>query len=275
MTHRLALRRLVLGAVTLAAAAAAVWQHARLQATHPLLPYATGWLLFALMLGLTAYNARKKLPFLPLFSSRLWLQLHVYAGLFTAVVYGLHAGCRVPAGWFEGILAALFALVTVSGLVGWWLSRQVPRRLTTVGGEVLYERIPIIRRQLRLQAEAAALQAIPEHGATTLADFYNRDLSAYFAGPQPFWRSIFSTRRRLNLLLGSLAETRRYLTASENANADRLADLIRQKDALDFQRSSQLALKAWLFVHIPLTYALLLYSVVHVVLVYAFSGGAR
>ncbi len=275
MIHRLALRRLLLGCATLAAAVAVVWVHGNLSATHPLLPYASGWVLFALMLGLTAYNARKKLPFLPLFSSRLWLQIHVYAGLVTAVVYGLHAGWRVPAGWFEGILAALFTLVTASGLVGWWLSRQIPRRLTTVGGEVPYERIPLIRHELQREAEAVALKAIPEQGATTLADFYNRDLSGYFAATQPFWRSIFSTRRRLNALLGSLAETRRYLTAAENANADRLADLIRQKDALDFQRSSQLALKAWLFVHIPLTYALLLYSVVHVVLVYAFSGGAR
>lgn len=275
MIHRLALRRALLGAAALAASAVAVWQHAVLRGAHPLLPYASGWVLLALMLGLTAYNARKKLPFLPLFSSRLWLQVHVYAGLVTAVVYGLHAGWRVPAGWFEGILAALFALVTVSGLVGWWLSRQIPQRLTTVGGEVLYERIPLIRHQLRQEAEGIALRAIPEQGATTLADFYNRDLSAYFAAAQPFWRSIFSTRRRLNALLGSLAETRRYLTAAENTNADRLAELIRQKDALDFQRSSQLALKAWLFVHIPLTYALLLYSFVHVVLVYAFSGGAR
>jgi len=34
-------------------------------------------------------------------------------------------------------------------------------------------------------------------------------------------------------------------------------------------------LKGWLFVHIPLTYSLLLASVAHIVVVYAFSGGAR
>jgi len=34
-------------------------------------------------------------------------------------------------------------------------------------------------------------------------------------------------------------------------------------------------LKTWLFVHIPLTYSLLLFSLAHIVVVFAFSGGAR
>jgi hypothetical protein len=34
-------------------------------------------------------------------------------------------------------------------------------------------------------------------------------------------------------------------------------------------------LKLWLFVHIPLTYSLLLWTLAHIVLVFAYSGGAR
>jgi hypothetical protein len=34
-------------------------------------------------------------------------------------------------------------------------------------------------------------------------------------------------------------------------------------------------MKGWLFVHIPLTYGLLVFSVAHVVIIYSFSGGAR
>ena len=40
----------------------------------------TGWLLLALVLGLTFFNARKKLPFLPLLSASTWLQAHIYLG---------------------------------------------------------------------------------------------------------------------------------------------------------------------------------------------------
>ena len=39
-------------------------------------------------------------------------------------------------------------------------------------------------------------------------------------------------------------------------------------------RSLQLALKVWLFVHLPFTYALLIFSIAHLIVVFAFSGGA-
>ena len=259
----------------LAASVAAVWKHEQLRQVYPRMVYLTGWILFGLILALTAYNVRKKLAFLPLFTSRTWFQIHVYTGLFTGLACGLHLRWRLPTGGFEGVLAGLFIGVTLSGIVGWWLSNLLPKRLTTAGGEVLYERIPLIRHELRRRAEALALRAIPEAKATTLADFYARDLSGYFSAPHNFWANVFGSRRSLNFLLGSLAETKRYFTAVEQANADQLAELTREKDALDSQRTAQLILKGWLFFHIPLTYGLIVFSAVHVVLVYAFSGGAR
>ena len=275
MSRHLALRRSFFIGLLLAASAAAIWKYEQLRPVYPRLVYLTGWILFALILVLTAYNVRKKLAFLPLFSSRTWFQVHVYTGLLTGLAFGLHLRGRWPTGWFEGVLAGLFVGVTLSGIAGWWLSNVLPKRLTTAGGEVLYERIPVIRRELRLKAEALALQAIPEAKATTLADVYARELSGYFSAPYNFWANVFGSRRLRNFLLSSLAEAKRYYTAVEQANADQLAELIREKDAIDFQRTAQLILKGWLFVHIPLTYGLIVFSAVHVVLVYAFSGGAR
>ena len=46
-----------------------------------------------------------------------------------------------------------------------------------------------------------------------------------------------------------------------------------KKDELDFHYSLNLALKAWLLVHVPLTYGLLILAVLHMVTAYAFSGG--
>ncbi|MDB6126179.1 MAG: hypothetical protein JWM35_75 [Verrucomicrobia bacterium] len=275
MIQRLGFRSLLLTGLLVAASAATIWKYQAMRLGYPYMDYLTGWVLFALILLLTLYNSRKKLPFLPLLSSRVWLQAHIYVGLFTAVVFFLHLNWRTPSGWFEGILAWLFIGVTLSGIFGLWLSRMMPKRMTTAGGEVLFERIPIIRRDLRLQAEGLALKSIPDAQATTLADFYARELAGYFAGPQGYWISLTGSRRRLNALLGNLSETKRYLTAPEKVSAEKLAGLLRQKDAVDFQRAAQLTLKGWLFVHIPLTYGLLVFSVVHLMLVHAFSGGAR
>jgi len=255
--------------------AGAVMAHAHYSARVPRLAYLSGWALFGLMLLLTAYNARKKLPFLPLLSSRAWLEFHVYAGLFTAVLFGLHIRGRVPTGLFEMSLAMLFVLVTASGIVGLFLTRVLPARLTTAGGEVPFERIPAIRSSLKAQAETLALQSAPESRSTILADFYLRRLKEFFDGPRNFWPHVFEVRRPLNRLLREVGDLNRYLTEKDRAALGQLETLVRQKNGLDYHRALQLVLKGWLFVHIPLTYSLLLVTAVHIVLVFAFAGGAR
>ena len=271
----LSLRPFLFSGMLLAASAITVAVHEAARPSHPHLVYLTGWALLALMLVLTAYNARKKLPFLPLLSSRAWFQIHVYLGLFTGLAFLLHLQWHVPSGGFEILLALMFTGVTLSGVFGWWLSHTMPKRLTTAGGEVPYDRIPIVRRTLREQAEALVLGAIPAAKSTTLADFYTARLAAFFSGPANFRSHAFGSRRPLTTLLDDFAEVSRFLGPAEKETAAHLADLVRQKDAVDFHRTGQLLLKGWLFVHIPLTYGLLVFSFVHVVLVYAFSGGAR
>ena len=174
--------------------------------------------------------------------------------------------------------ATLFKRRTVellSGILGWWISRAIPARMTAVGGEVPFEEIPVARLALRKKAEALVVQAIPTAKASTLAEFYAGRLADFFAGPANFQAHLFGSRRPLNRLLGQMAEVNRFLGAEEKKGLDQLTLLVRQKDALDFHRASQIVLKGWLFVHIPLTYGLLVFSVAHIVVVYAFSGGRR
>ena len=66
-----------------------------------------------------------------------------------------------------------------------------------------------------------------------------------------------------------------YDPAVQRAVLEKLAQLVRRKDGLDYHHALQTALKLWLFAHVPLTYSLIIFSLLHIVLVYAFSGGAR
>lgn len=275
MIAPLKLRRATLSLLTVAASIVLAFYYARLEAALPHLVFLTGWLLLALCLFLTAYNARKKLPFLPLGSSRLWLQFHAYAGLFAGVLFLFHLRMEVPSGPFNLALAGFFVAVTLTGILGWWLSRAIPKRLATVGGEVPFERIPAVRRDLRLQAEQIALAAIPEAKASTLADFYARELAPAFSTGPSFFPHLVASRDALNDRLAALSEVGRYLGPTEKTRAESLAELIRARHVLDFHHANQLLLKSWLFTHVPLTYGLLLFTAVHVVLVLAFSGGAR
>ncbi|MDB6122383.1 MAG: hypothetical protein JWQ71_1376 [Pedosphaera sp.] len=241
----------------------------------PRLSYLSGSLLFFVMIVLALYNGRKKLPFLPLGTSEGWLQFHIYAGFFTVILFLVHIRFRMPTGWFEAVLAWLYLLVTVSGIVGLFVSRSIPKRLTTRGGEVIFERIPAIRRGLQEKAETLALKSVPEVHSTTIADFYTRNLRDFFDGPRNLPWHLMEVRRPLNLLLNKISDLNRYLNKREREILSEISHLVRQKDGLDYHQSLQLLLKGWLFIHIPLTYSLLIFSLVHIVLVYAFSGGAH
>jgi hypothetical protein len=66
----------------------------------------------------------------------------------------------------------------------------------------------------------------------------------------------------------------RYLNDQEMIQAEKLRALVERKNRLDYAHALQSVLKAWLFVHIPATYGLILLTLLHLLLVYSF-GGAR
>ena len=51
-----------------------------------------------------------------------------------------------------------------------------------------------------------------------------------------------------------------------------LDSLIKLKFDLDYRYALQSVLRLWLFIHIPLTYGLILFTLVHIILVTAFSA---
>jgi hypothetical protein len=252
-----------------------IWLQYAYAGKMPHLSYLTGWALLAVILLLTLYNGRKKLSFLPLLTSEEWLQFHIYAGLLTGVLFAVHISYHIPSGWFQGILAWLYLLVMASGFFGLFISRAIPKRLTTRGGEVLFERIPAVRNQLAEQAEKLALLSVSESKSSTIADFYLRELKDFFNGPQNFSTHLSENAGPVNHLLTKISDANRYLNDQERITLGKIAALVKQKDGLDYHYAHQLLLKIWLFTHIPLTYCLLLFTLVHIVLVFAFSGGVR
>lgn len=232
----------------------------------------TGWALFFLMFLLAVYGAKKKLPFLPLGKSASWLQLHLYAGALSIVIYGAHAGVRVPRGALEQLLALLYVVVAGSGLVGIVVSRAFPPRLRMAGEPVLYERIPRLLRELREQAEARVLAAVSESGAATVADVYASRLAPYFAQPRNQLAHLFGARTVLREVLDEVDDAFRYADAAEKKVLEDLKELVRAKNVLDANHALQWGMRAWLFVHVPATGALLMTAIVHVALVYGFRG---
>ncbi len=235
--------------------------------------FATGYLMLSAVLFLALYNVRKKLPFLPLGNSAVWLQWHLYVGFGSLGLFALHAGIRWPTGVLNTALAGVYLATAASGLIGLYLTRTIPAQLARIGEEVIYERIPALHLQVRRQAADAVLDSVTASGATTLADFYVARLYDFFhrsRGTRYFIRPTTTVRRSL---MHELEAVRRYLSDHEQAAAERLFALVRRKDDLDFHEARQRLLKTWLFVHIGLTYGLVALALLHGLLALAFRGG--
>lgn len=240
--------------------------------SYPRNAYLSGWLLFALMLILTFYNLRKRVPFLRLGSSNFWLRLHICIGIFSGALYFVHVGWSWPMGMFEQLLGACYAAVFLSGLLGWWMSRAFPGRLTVAGYETPYERIPHVRANLRREAEALVLTGVDGQTSPIIAEFYSGKLGMFFTKPCNLWAHVRRCRSPQAAHAARFDEIERYVKKGEREMLDKLRDLVAQKHMLDYQYSLQLALRLWLFVHIPLSYSLLIFSVLHIILVYSFSA---
>jgi hypothetical protein len=234
--------------------------------------FLTGWLLFIVVIFLALYNGRKKLPFLPLGSSALWLNLHLYGGWLAFFLFALHLYPRGAQSLFGMILAGLFLLVALSGVVGIVLSRNFAGRLTTRGGEVIYERIPILRKEIREKAEELAIRSIHEADTQTIGQFYTQRLQPFLSGPKHFFRHLVESGAPWAKLQADMKGLERYLNDTEMEILNQLKELLRAKDDLDYHFALQSVLKYWLFVHIPVTFALLLFTFVHIALVQFFFG---
>ncbi len=241
---------------------------------YPRHAYLSGWVLFVLMLILTFYNLRKRVPFLCLGSSNFWLRLHIGLGIFSGMLFFVHMGWSWPTGTFGQLLAICYLVVFLSGLLGWWMSRAFPQKLTVAGYETPYERIPHVRAKLRSEAEALVLTGVDGQTSPIIAEFYSDKLGMFFARSCNLSAHVLSSRAPQAAHAARFDEVERYVKKGEREMLDKLRDLVAQKHMLDYQYSLQRALRIWLFVHIPLSYSLLVFSVLHIILVYSFSGSA-
>src|SRR3954470_14331217 len=208
-------RRWTLSLATLAVAATLffAWEIGRI-ALRPT-PIYSGALLLVLILGLTFFNARKKLPFLPLLTAHTWLQAHIYFGWLTVIVFLLHTGGRIPDGRLEVLLSLSFIGVAASGAFGLWISRRLPSRMVRSGESLVFERIPALRHQLHAEVKELVHRAELETQSTTLADFYVRELSRYFENRPGILAPLLGDDVIHHGVSRELAVLRRYLDKRE------------------------------------------------------------
>jgi hypothetical protein len=248
--------------------AAYVFQDAR-PSGGTALGYGLGTLGAVLIVWLALLGIRKRAITAGHYSLKAWVSAHVYLGLSLIVIATLHTGFHF--GWNVHTLAyGLMLLVIASGAVGVWFYVTLPKSLSDNRGETT-------RKQML--AQLASLDEEIHEAAQPLlridADIVRLSLEKTDIGGG-FWRRLFgyygdcANRQAIKQLGPALRDA----TGREATALRKVEVLMRRKaDALALARRQihiTALLEAWLFVHVPATFALLAALTAHIVSVFLY-----
>jgi hypothetical protein len=242
--------------------------------------YLDGWVLAGGMgLQLFFHIAIKTARLSPKSAVR-WRKIHIYVGYLLIVAFISHSDFSLPDTAFEWALWAGFVLVTLSGIFGTYLAWAL-RAKHAIDERISYDSIPIRRAELArdvyavakidLPAAAIALPA-PPHDAWIM-DLYTNHLRDFFRGQRNFAAHLIGSRRPLKRLTDEIDDLSPYVDKPSQKKLAAIKGLVVEKDWLDFAYVYLGLTRGWLFVHVPVTYTLIVLAVLHVVVVYAFSSG--
>lgn len=244
--------------------------------------YLDGWVL-ACGMGLQLYFhiAIKRGTLSPKSAMR-WRKMHIFLGYLLIAAFISHSDFSLPDTGFEWALWTGFVLVTLSGIFGAYLAWSLKTKGHVDEG-VTYDRIPTLRAELARDVQAAVAETDPAAAAIALPglphnawiiDLYTTHLWDFFKGPRNFTAHLIGSQRPLKRLTDEIDNLSRYVDQQSQEKLAAIKLLVIEKDRLDFARVYLSLTKSWLFVHVPVTYALVVLTVLHVLVVYAFSSGA-
>ena len=253
---------------------------------------ASACMLFAGLLG-----ARKKVPLWRVGRAQAWMRGHLWLGFISFPLILFHSGFHFGVGLTKALMW-LFVVVLASGLVGAVLQHFMPRLTTQrVALETIYEQIGSVRSQLVAEAQtlieeassalagsvsqateqqrAAAASAgtiggltvasgmqVDEGAGVQLQEFFHREMQPYIAKGGANGK-VLADRNQSQAMFQQL---RLLMPPNLHPAVDDLENICEEKRELDVQTQYHRILHAWLLVHIPASYALLVLGAVHAVM---------
>ena len=240
---------------------------------------------------------RKKLRAWRIGRVQVWMRAHIWLGLLCAPLAILHSGFRLG-GTLSTVLMVLLVVVVISGLWGLWMQHTLPRKLyEQVPAETIYSQIPYLSAQLIDEADQlvnavcpAAGEATDETEAKALAVGAVRTVgkvqgkvvqtrvdrqpvpgsepmrSFYLETVRPFLRgeSDDSPLSAPTHAVAVFHELKAQVPPEAHSAVDVLADFCGQRRQWQEQARLYRWLQNWLWVHLPLSVALLVVLVAHI-----------
>jgi hypothetical protein len=222
-----------------------------------------GWIGTSLAVLAAALSIRKRMAYQGVGKMSVWLTAHIYLGIVSAFAIFYHSGLRAG-GPLSAWLLAFFSLTVVSGLMGLWFARKLPRLLTAI------EETPAILEDL-LSGRSQCLQGMLELANGGSPDF-RALVEQRLMKETASWSRMFRFYQRRSTLA-------QELPAFQKEHAESLTRL-RPKEHLAYQRATEYALRVnkmnaelflqrvlrgWLTVHIVSTGTMFALAAVHIV----------
>jgi hypothetical protein len=229
--------------------------------------YALGTVGALLILWLTLLGVRKRAMTAGRWSLKAWTSAHVYLGLSLIVVATLHTGFQF--GWNVHTLAyALMMLVILSGLWGIYSYASLPRMLSDNRDMMTEAQMLDALRSIDRQLHDAAQPLEQRHAALVQASLEQDP----FGGG--VWARLTGRYADCQTRIAQ-AEIRRETAYKPNLGDDpleRIDALLTRKESILARVRKHLRIKAmlevWLYVHVPVTFALIAALSAHIVSVF-------
>jgi hypothetical protein len=242
--------------------------------------YLDGWLLAGGMALQLVFHIGIKSGFSPRTVMR-WRVFHIFLGYLLIAAFVSHCDFSWPDTSLEWMLWTGFVVVTFSGAASAFLMWTMRSKLLP-DNSLSFERIPVRRVELERDVQAAIIAEDPAHTALGLppppydawiADLYANQLLVFFKGPRHALAHLIGSQRPLKHLIDEIDEVSRYVDARSREKLSVIRALVIEKDGLDFAYVHLGLSRTLMLLHVPITYALVVLTVAHVVIVYAFASG--
>ena len=233
--------------------------------------YTLGTIGFGLILWLTMLGVRKRAMTPGRWSLKAWTSAHVYLGLSLIVIATLHTGFQL--GWNVHTLAwSLMMIVILSGVFGIYVYATLPKALSqnrydedgAITEKVMIEQMKQLDRQIH-----DAAQPLDPQAAAIVERSLGEDV---FAGS--FWKRARNSYPGdlTRIAMTELRKLRNFRPRTDDDPFERVETLLTKKEALlaKLRRHLQLKswLQAWLYIHVPATFALIAALTAHVISVF-------
>ncbi|WP_310474445.1 hypothetical protein [Sandarakinorhabdus sp.] len=235
------------------------------------LGYTLGTIGAGMIVWLSLLGVRKRVIGSKPFSLKGWTSAHVYLGLSLIVVGTLHTGFQL--GWNVHTLAwALMMIVILSGLWGISLYATLPERLSANRGEVTQLQMLEAIRTLDRQLDTAAQPLGGED-----AEFVRMSLEqCTIAGS--LRQRLFGNYAKDGNARALAATADKVMAGMRSGRGDerlqQIQFLLERKEAALAQARRHIRMKTqlelWLYVHVPVTIALLAALLAHIISVFLY-----